>query len=161
MWGSSARSRNDDFRCNHSHSPNVVPSFVQLRGEIRSTDRTWMSGARQRLAHQIQESAGALGVEADLAWTTDNEIVDTSRNVQDIAASAADALGIPWLAVPSGATHDAVHMASLAPMGMIFVPSKDGKSHCPEEWTEFGSIATGVEVLTRALRGLDSAPTFQ
>ncbi|QOT19838.1 M20 family metallo-hydrolase [Paenarthrobacter sp. YJN-5] len=145
---------------NQSHSPNVVPGLVELRGEVRSTDRQWLSGTRKRLAEQIGNAAKELGVEADLSWTTDNEIVEASRGVQDIAAAVVDAMGIPWMAVPSGATHDAVHMARLAPMGMIFVPSKDGKSHCPEEWTDPAAIGLGVEVLTRTLRQLDVTATF-
>ena len=37
----------------------------------------------------------------------------------------------------SGAAHDANHLAEITRVGMIFVPSKDGKSHCPDEWTDF------------------------
>ena len=63
--------------------------------------------------------------------------------------------GIGWEAIPSGATHDAVHIARLCPMGMIFVPSREGRSHCPEEWTELDDILTGVRVHTGTLIALD------
>ena len=75
--------------------------------------------------------------------------------MQDIAAAAADSLGIPWMPIPSGATHDAVHMATLAPMGMIFIPSQDGKSHCPEEWTDTADIALGIDALVQTITNLD------
>lgn len=141
---------------NASSSPNVVPSLVRLHGEVRSVDESWLTGTRRRLAEEIAARAGQHGVEADLSWTTDNAVVRSAPGVQDLAAAACDAAGVSWLPVPSGATHDAVHMAALAPMGMIFVPSANGKSHCPEEFTATGQIATGVRVLADTLIRLDT-----
>jgi acetylornithine deacetylase/succinyl-diaminopimelate desuccinylase-like protein len=73
-----------------------------------------------------------------------------------IAASAGD-LGLSWQAVPSGAGHDAAHMAHLGPMGMIFIPSRGGRSHCPDEWTDKEQIGAGVHVLAASLLRLDQA----
>lgn len=140
-----------------SHSPNVVPSLVRMTSEVRSIDKEWLSGVKGRLAEEILSRAQEHGVDVEFNWSTDNEVVRTHTGVCDAAAAAADALGIPWMPVPSGATHDAVHMSRLAPMGMIFVPSKAGKSHCPEEWTDFSDIATGVNALTQALITLDQS----
>lgn len=142
---------------NASPAPNVVPSLVRLHGEVRSVDETWLAGTRSRLAAEIAGRAAAHGVEADLSWSTDNTVVRAADSVQDLAAQAADAAGIPWAPIPSGATHDAVHMARLAPMGMIFVPSAGGRSHCPEEFTSTSQITTGVQVLADTLVRLDTA----
>lgn len=138
-------------------SPNVVPSLVTMRSEIRSIDASWLSGTRRRLAEEIQSSANSSGVDVEFDWSNDNEVVETTRGVQDIAAGAAKEVGVPWLPIPSGATHDAVHMARLAPMGMILIPSRDGKSHCPEEWTEFADISTGIRVLAGTVLRMDAA----
>jgi beta-ureidopropionase / N-carbamoyl-L-amino-acid hydrolase len=138
-----------------SRSPNVVPSLVRMTSEVRSVDSTWLTGARGRLTEEILTNARELGVDVEFDWSTDNTVVQSHTGVHDVAAAAADAMGIPWMPVPSGATHDAVHMAALAPMGMIFVPSRAGKSHCPEEWTDFEDIATGVGALTQTLTDLD------
>ena len=51
----------------------------------------------------------------------------------------------------SGAYHDSLLIAEIAPMAMIFVPSKDGISHDPAEFTEYSDIALGTEVLTDTL----------
>jgi N-carbamoyl-L-amino-acid hydrolase len=40
-------------------------------------------------------------------------------------------------------------------MGMVFIPSRDGRSHCPEEWSEFADVAAGVQVLGSTLQALD------
>lgn len=141
---------------NASPAPNVVPSLVRLHGEVRSVDETWLAGTRARLAAEIAAKAADHGVEADLSWSTDNQVVRAAQSVQDLAAQAADAAGIEWAPIPSGATHDAVHMARLAPMGMIFVPSAGGRSHCPEEFTSTDRITTGVQVLADTLVRLDT-----
>lgn len=57
--------------------------------------------------------------------------------------------------MPSGATHDSVHISKLAPMGMIFVPSQGGRSHCPEELTLPEDILNGIAVLEETTRVAD------
>ena len=139
-----------------SRSPNVVPSLVRMYSEVRSVDPAWLSGVKGRLTGEIAAKAADLGVDVGFEWSTDNAVVHAAPSVQDVAGAAVDALGLPWMPIPSGATHDAVHMATLAPMGMIFIPSKGGKSHCPEEWSSTEDIATGVEALVGTLRRLDT-----
>jgi N-carbamoyl-L-amino-acid hydrolase len=58
--------------------------------------------------------------------------------------------------MPSGAIHDALHMARFCPSGMIFVPSKGGKSHCPEEESSIEEMQRGCAVLARTLVDLAS-----
>ncbi|HEX4460502.1 MAG TPA: M20/M25/M40 family metallo-hydrolase, partial [Polyangia bacterium] len=53
--------------------------------------------------------------------------------------------------MPSGAIHDALHVAEVAPASMIFVPSIGGKSHCPTEATDTRDLVRGVDVLARTL----------
>lgn len=141
-----------------SRSPNVVPSLVRMYSEVRSVDTSWLTGVKGRLTAEIASKAAELGVDVGFEWSTDNAVVQADRGVQDVAGSAADALGLPWMPIPSGATHDAVHMAVLAPMGMIFIPSKGGKSHCPEEWSSTEDIAVGVHALLTTLQHLDATP---
>jgi N-carbamoyl-L-amino-acid hydrolase len=66
-------------------------------------------------------------------------------------AEAARALGLATRPLASGAGHDAAFVARIAPAAMIFTPSKDGKSHCPEEWTDPAAIADAADVLLNAL----------
>jgi N-carbamoyl-L-amino-acid hydrolase len=57
--------------------------------------------------------------------------------------------------MPSGAVHDAGEISRLAPMGMIFVPSRDGISHAPQEFSTWDDVANGTEVLYRSILKLD------
>jgi beta-ureidopropionase / N-carbamoyl-L-amino-acid hydrolase len=136
-------------------SANVVPATVRMHAEMRSVDTAWLSSATRRLADEIRAKAEGYGVDVDVQWSTDNVSVPASGEVHEVVSGAADALGIAWEAVPSGATHDAVHMARLCPMGMIFVPSRGGRSHCPDEWTELEHIVTGVQVLAATVLDMD------
>jgi N-carbamoyl-L-amino-acid hydrolase len=136
-------------------SPNVVPGRVRMHAEVRSVDTGWLTSATRRLADEIRQKAEGYGVEVEVEWSRDNECVPASSSVQEAISGAADELGIAWEPVPSGATHDAVHLARLCPMGMIFVPSRGGRSHCPEEWTELQDIGTGIQILGATLVALD------
>jgi N-carbamoyl-L-amino-acid hydrolase len=55
--------------------------------------------------------------------------------LQDLIEQSAAELGFSNKRMPSGAGHDSQEMAKVAPMGMIFVPSRNGISHSPEEYT--------------------------
>ena len=58
---------------------------------------------------------------------------------------------IAYQDMPSGATHDGNSFAKKMPIGMLFVPSKNGLSHCKEEATDWDDIALGISVLYETL----------
>jgi N-carbamoyl-L-amino-acid hydrolase len=60
--------------------------------------------------------------------------------------------------MPSGAGHDAQNLARLAPTGMIFVPSVQGRSHSPAELTTWDDIENGANVLLAAVHTLATGP---
>jgi N-carbamoyl-L-amino-acid hydrolase len=64
--------------------------------------------------------------------------------------AAAESVDAPHRRMLSGAGHDAQHMATLCPTGMVFVPSIAGKSHCEEEATDFDDVERGANVLLQA-----------
>ncbi len=74
--------------------------------------------------------------------------------VKRVVESAAGALRLDAHHLPSGAGHDAQMMATLMPMGMIFVPSVGGISHSPKELTSWQDCAHGANVLLRAVLAL-------
>ncbi|WP_028923350.1 M20 family metallo-hydrolase [Pseudonocardia acaciae] len=137
-------------------SMGVITDQARLWAEIRSVDGSWLHGARRQIVDEIASEARARGVDIDVEWLTDQDPVPTTEAVRDRITEAADDLGLPWKAVPSGAGHDAAHLATLGPMGMIFVPSVAGRSHCPEELTAPADIARGAHLLAATLLRMDS-----
>jgi N-carbamoyl-L-amino-acid hydrolase len=59
--------------------------------------------------------------------------------------------------MPSGAAHDAQTMSSIAPVAMIFVPSQNGVSHSPAEWTAWSDIEAGANLMQHTLMDLISS----
>ena len=80
----------------------------------------------------------------------------TDQQMRRIIAAAADDLDLSFKLMPSGAGHDAQDMVHIAPVGMIFVPSKDGISHSPKEFTSPEDMANGASVLLRTVLEIDS-----
>lgn len=134
---------------------NIVSSWSELWAEIRAADDQWLGMAQTRLVEQITAVAQRRGVDVEIGWLNDQPSVPATRTVRDVIAQAADAVGCSWRAMPSGAGHDAAHLAHLCPMGMIFIPSVGGRSHCPEEWTEIEAVRTGAHVLAATVLRMD------
>lgn len=78
--------------------------------------------------------------------------------VVDAVEASATQLRLPAHRMPSGAAHDAQVMAEVAPMGMVFVPSKGGVSHSPAEWTAWQDVEDGANVLLQTLLQLADNP---
>jgi N-carbamoyl-L-amino-acid hydrolase len=72
-----------------------------------------------------------------------------------IIANSADELGMSFKLMPSGAGHDAQDMTHIAPTGMIFVPSVNGVSHSPKEFTTAQDMANGASVLLKTVLAID------
>lgn len=134
---------------------NVITNEARLWSEIRSVDATWLTGARRQIVEEITADAQRRGVDVEIEQLTDQEPVPAQGAMQDLVGATAQELGYTWKAVPSGAGHDAAHMARLGPMGMLFVPSRNGLSHCPDEFTDLDDIVRGVDVLGQTLIRLD------
>lgn len=140
---------------------NIVPGRTRLEAEFRSDDQVWLSGVRRRMTDEIVRRSAENGVDVLLDWMAQTPVVPTSATVQNLTAAALDGLGLPWMPMPSGAGHDAAHVAARCPAGMIFIPSRDGRSHCPEEWTDAAQISTGVHVLAASLLRMDRTGSLE
>ena len=82
------------------------------------------------------------------------EPVTFDENIRKIIRQETEKLGYSYMELNSGAGHDAMIMASVAPAAMIFIPCKNGKSHCPEEYTTPEQLYKGARVLCETLRRL-------
>jgi hydantoinase/carbamoylase family amidase len=136
-------------------------SFTTVPGEVRlSLDVRDVDSERQReLAEELLDGAGRIaarrGLELSAVLVSDQSPVVLHKPVREQLARATQEHGVRFCVLPSGATHDTAHVAKMAPAGMIFVPSRQGVSHAPEEWSSVEDIARGAEIMASALRALD------
>ncbi len=137
-------------------APNVIPGRVVMSLEIRDLD-----------ADKMQQVFDAVQVEADkiskamqtpisfAAIDVASPPAPTDLRMRKIIAQSAADLGLTSKFMPSGAGHDAQDMTHVAPTGMIFVPSVDGISHSPKEFTSAEDMANGANVLLRTVLAID------
>ena len=139
------------------NSPNVVAARATLVAELRSIDGDWLAQAAEQVEELVAQVAAGTGVAAELSWISAEPPVACAPTMRRLLAQAVREVGAEPLEVPSGASHDAANMARLGPMGMLFIPSRDGRSHCPEEWTEKEQVAVGTTALFQAVLAVDQA----
>ena len=137
------------------NAPNVIPGRVTLIVEFRdlSPDVIERMGAEMR--ERTQLIARQTGTDISVKRIENLQPALADPAIQLHIQTAADALGLKTVHLPSGAGHDAQHLAKITPMGMIFVPSIGGISHSPKEFSRWEDVANGANVLLRTLLSID------
>jgi beta-ureidopropionase / N-carbamoyl-L-amino-acid hydrolase len=129
------------------NAANVVPGLVRMTIELRDLSAEKIA----RLADEIRTRAKAIatqtGTEIAIRPAAHHDSALASPEIQKSIEAACARLGLQSKRLPSGAGHDAQMMAKLGPMGMIFIPSVDGISHAPKEFSRWEDCANGANVL--------------
>ena len=131
--------------------PHTVPGKAVFTVNIRDSDAEVQAALADAVKSRAGRTAQARGLGIDirqLSWldpaTLDPEMVSVLRE-------EADRLGYDSLVMPSGAGHDAQTMSAICPSGLIFVPSRNGISHSPGEYTEWADIEKGAQLMLNTL----------
>jgi len=130
---------------------NVIPGRVQFPVELRDLDAAKVLRIWARIEKRFAQIAQEENVKLDCVTVEAVEPALTDAAIQSDIRAAARAAGYTALDLPSGAGHDAQQVAHLAPIGMIFVPSRGGISHSPREYSSPNDVANGAEVLYRTV----------
>jgi N-carbamoyl-L-amino-acid hydrolase len=135
---------------------NVIPGKVILGLELRDLDGAKIQMLFQKIQAEAEQIAKATGT--TFAYKEVNNVVaaPTDMRLRKLIDETAKQFGFTTKAMPSGAGHDAQEMARLCPVGMIFIPSKDGISHSPREFSTPEDITNGANVLLQTLLKLDA-----
>lgn len=133
-------------------SENVIPGQVECTFEMRHMQKE----KTDKLIKEIEKIAAEIDtVDFEITKKIDKGSVACDNHLMQVITQAAEESKVSHIVMPSGAGHDANPMAHCLPVGMIFVPSRDGLSHCKEEWTETKDLENGADVLYRAVELLD------
>ncbi|WP_433559684.1 Zn-dependent hydrolase [Pseudonocardia xinjiangensis] len=133
---------------------NVVPGLARLQLDFRDLDRERMLELEAAIVAVAREVADRHDLEVGYTRESITDPVPLDPRMQELVATVAAGQGLRTLPLPSGAGHDAQNMAKLAPTGMIFVPSVDGRSHSPAELTTWEDIDAGANVLLAMVHAL-------
>ncbi|MGI4747492.1 MAG: allantoate amidohydrolase [Janthinobacterium lividum] len=136
---------------------NVIPGHAMFTLDLRAPLDADRMAARDAIETEIGAIARAHGVRLTIELTHDAAAAPCDPALQSRLERACAAEGVPTRRLPSGAGHDAMAMAALCPMAMLFVRCKGGISHNPAEAIQAVDAAPGVRVLARLLQswGLD------
>jgi N-carbamoyl-L-amino-acid hydrolase len=129
---------------------NAIPGRVSLSIDMRDPGDATLDRARARLDRLVAEACRREGVRHELEHYWRVPYTPFDRAVVDAVERAAAAAGARHRRILSGAGHDAQYMAAIGPTGMVFVPSRAGRSHCEEEFTPMDDIEHGANTLLGA-----------
>jgi len=133
---------------------NIVPARADLLLEFRSPDEDQLLKldiALMKLANDKAEQFGLKLLTEPLGKHLPNLM---SADIQKTFRSSCDTLGLSSTVLASGAIHDAQSLVDVCPIGMIFVPSVDGASHAPREFTKWDDCVNGANVLLQTVLSL-------
>ncbi len=149
---------NNDPRVYQNAGPKVS-GFSYFFLDVRSTNNSFLTEYSADLERLIYKVAADFRVDSEIQVIGVSEALEaTDTAIQNILESASRQLQISSVRMPSGAMHDTGIIGTerqsngnRVPVGMLFIPCKGGKSHCPEEYATFAAIAKGASVLATGM----------
>ena len=130
---------------------NIIPGHVSFSLDLRDIDQDVRNEVEVRISDEAARLCEERGIVLETQTLQRLPPVLCSDLVREATKEACDALAFEPFELASGAGHDAMHLADLCPIGMVFVRSKDGLSHNPDEYSSREDCAAGAEVLYRTL----------
>ncbi len=133
---------------------NIVPGRVEMGIDIRDVVEENMRNLTNEIIEAFRAVEDKYGVRTEAEVLFVHPPTRLSEEVVKTIEESTQELGVSAKRMNSGAGHDSQNMAKRVKTGMIFVPSVDGISHSPREWTNWDDIENGVKVLTQTLKKL-------
>ncbi|ALC87854.1 N-carbamoyl-L-amino acid amidohydrolase [Bacillus sp. FJAT-22090] len=135
----------------HNGAMNVVPGDVEIKIDIRSTS----VDSRQRVLTHLEETIKTVKqnrqLDIESIEISSEDPVLLSEEINDVLRNICEEKNFSNQIMQSGAGHDAMNMAKLCPTGLIFIPSLDGLSHHPNEYTPLDDIMVGIDLLEEVI----------
>ncbi len=138
----------------HPNSAAIIPGLVEMTIDLRATSQNSRQEFLDILEIQIslmnESSSCNINIQ-DIAFAP---FVEMDKELINLFKKSANSLGLSSNIMDSGAGHDTAQLSRIAPAGMIFIPCKDGLSHCPEEYAEIYDISKGTAVIYKMVKNL-------
>jgi allantoate deiminase len=136
---------------------NVIPGTAEFTIDARAGDANAFARAEKFVRETLERVAAEEQLELEVTETHCKQPTPLDPELQELLTRAAAAEGAIARSMPSGAGHDAMVLAKHVPAAMLFVPSRGGISHSPDEYTSPEQCELGARVLARAVRALVAA----
>lgn len=136
-------------------STNVIPARVKFSVDMRSPSDGHVEAVERSLHDAVSRAQSSRKIRPSLKTLEGRKATPMTPHMRDAVRRAADSTGERSIDVPSGAGHDTMCVAAIAPVAMLFVPSIGGVSHVGVEKTSDADLELGVEALAAALVEVD------
>ncbi len=130
---------------------NVIPGRVRFSVDVRDSKLKVLESAVAAIIQCTKTSCSEKGLSFEIDQLSEAEPVTLSKNIIDLLEKKTRSMDVEPHRMISGAGHDTALLAGLAEAGMIFVPSRDGLSHCPQEYSRLEDIALACDILLAAV----------
>ena len=136
------------------NSMNVIPGSTQFYVDIRGVEIDSIKRVVSSLHSSINKAQSDNNVEINIRQISNEEPVVLDNAICEVIAGHCAEQNIPSMRLMSGAGHDSMYMAKQFPTAMIFVPSLDGISHHPDEYTKMDDCINAANLLAATLKTL-------
>ncbi len=133
------------------NSRNVIPGEVKFSIDLRNVNDELLNTMHEEMLAFIDHTRAESGLGITIERVSYYPPCPFHPDCVGAVRSATEKLGYSTMDVVSGAGHDAIYAARLAPAGMIFVPCKDGISHNEIEDAKSDHLEAGCNVLLHAM----------
>ncbi len=132
----------------------VIPDYVDFSIDVRHEDPKVLEEVLEIIKSCEEKDWEGCKCEVTKSWNRDTVYWD--NEMVSFVKEAAEEVGVSHQYIHSGAGHDAQFASYMLPTTMIFVPSKDGLSHCEPEYTSFEQCTKGATVMLHAVLKADA-----
>ncbi len=127
---------------------NIVAEKCEFTVDIRSKNNDNINDIARRIQAALEREVKDMGGSCEIETTLTVTSVNLSKDMLKIMEESCKEHEYSYKYLPSGAGHDALEMGQVIPTAMLFVPSKDGRSHCPVEFTKYSDFAKSATIMT-------------
>ncbi|MGN7400462.1 Zn-dependent hydrolase [Cytobacillus praedii] len=135
---------------------NVIPEKVVFTIDIRAGKEKHVLNVIERVK-SVLKSYSHDGISTNMEQLLYIQPKELNEHIRSLLKKKSKELNIPYCPINSGAGHDAMVFSDYTDVGMIFIPSKDGLSHCPEEWSDPDHLEMGIQIFYEITKVLTEA----
>ena len=130
---------------------NIIPGETEFTIDVRSSKESLVNQVVAKIEQMLAEQTKNSELQYEVTSLMKVPPVQMDEQIMAEEIRICQELGLKHRTMLSGAGHDAMVMAAATKASLIFVPSLAGRSHCPEEWTDYEQLQKGVELYCRTV----------
>ncbi len=134
---------------------NVVPGEVSFGIDIRSLDRLSIECVYDAIIKKAEQIREETGISYDIEEKISVDPVHLDHELIDVICQSCQACHIDYMKMSSGAGHDALAIAPYIPTGLLFIPSVNGISHHPDEYSKEDTIEKVIDITEEVIRKIN------